>query len=70
MNRVLRNRLRSRVLVTTKAGAAFEGVLWEHDREALVLRSTVQLQPGSTPAVPVDGELMLFVADVAHMQFT
>jgi small nuclear ribonucleoprotein (snRNP)-like protein len=68
MNRVVRNRIRAKVLVTTKTGAAFEGVLWDFDRVALVLRNTVQLQAGASPAVPVDGELVVFVADVAHMQ--
>lgn len=60
---------RERLIVTLKSGAAFEGVLWEVDDRALVLRSAVALGAAERGEnLPVDGELLLFVADVAHVQ--
>jgi len=68
VRQVVKKRLHYRVIVTLKSGAAFEGVLWEQDREALVLRDT-QAIPGPNQApVPVDGELLVFVADVEYIQ--
>lgn len=67
MKRLIRNRLRHRVVVTLKSGAAFEGVLYEADSEALVLREAKQVNETRGP-VPVDGELVLFRADVDYLQ--
>lgn len=67
MNRVLRNRLRSRVIVTLKGGASFRGVLFDADSQAVVLRDVEHLgdRPGPNP---VDGELVVLTADVLYLQ--
>lgn len=67
MNHVLKQRRRDVVIVTLKSGATFRGVLYDHDNQAIVLRSTEVVVAGSQ-RTPVDGELMLFVTDVAHLQ--
>lgn len=67
MNRVLRLRLRSQVIVTLKSGSAFRGVLMESDRQALVVRNAEHLG-GPEGATPVDGEIVLMVADVLFIQ--
>jgi small nuclear ribonucleoprotein (snRNP)-like protein len=64
---VLRNRLRSHVIITLKAGQSFRGVLYDHDRDALVLRNTEHLEGQGGPT-PVDGELLVLIADVAFIQ--
>ena len=68
MNNVLKRRMRAKVLVTTKSHGSFEGVLWDVDREALVLRQAVQIGDNAKPVAAVDGELLIFVADVAYIQ--
>ena len=68
---VLNRRLRSRVLVTLKSGEAFDGVLWEADSTAYVLRNASLASPSTDPTpttTTVDGELVVLVADVAYMQ--
>ena len=67
--RVLRSRLRRRVLVTLKAGDAFDGVLVDADAQSLVLRnaSQVGVVNRGTP-VPVDGEVLVLLEDVAYLQ--
>lgn len=67
--RVLRSRLRRRVLVTLKAGDAFDGVLFDADAQSLVLRnaSQVGVVNRGTP-VPVDGEVLVILEDVAYLQ--
>lgn len=67
--RVLRSRLRRRVLVTLKTGDAFDGVLFDADGQALVLRnaSQVGVVNRGTP-VPVDGEVLVLLEDVAYLQ--
>jgi hypothetical protein len=67
MNRILRSRVRQTVIVTLKTGASFRGVLYDADREALVLRGT-QVLGGREGAAPVDGELVVLVADVDYLQ--
>ena len=67
-DRIVGNRIRSQVLVTLKSGDAFEGVLWDADRQALVLRNAQAIgERGSNPAV-VDGELVVLMADVGYVQ--
>lgn len=68
MNQVIKKRLHYRVLVTLKSGAAFDGVLWETDRQAMVLRDAQLLPGGQQSPVPVDGELLVLWADVDFMQ--
>lgn len=65
----LRKRLRSRVVVTLKSGASFEGVLYATDARTWVLRDAQALAAGDQGAnVPVDGEVMVMVADVEFCQ--
>lgn len=64
---VLASRMRERVVVTTKQGATFAGVLWQVDTRALVLREA-QVVTGSGEHSLVDGELLVLVSDVAYLQ--
>lgn len=70
MRRVLKRRVKRSVLVTTKTQDAFRGVLWDWDRDACVLRNAEQMTNATAdrPFVPVDGELVILVADVAYVQ--
>jgi small nuclear ribonucleoprotein (snRNP)-like protein len=69
MNRVLKSRIREAVLVTTKDGATFSGVLTEADSKALVLRQAEALGAASDKTnVPLDGEVIVLLADVAYLQ--
>lgn len=62
-------RLRSRVLVTLKSGATFDGVLFSADRSVWVLRNAQALGAGDNGAtVPVDGEVLIFVTDIEFAQ--
>jgi hypothetical protein len=66
---ILGDRVRSQVLLTLKTGDAFEGVLWDADRDAVVLRNAEQVDVvRSTSPRVVDGELVVLAADVAFMQ--
>lgn len=66
---VLRQRLRERLLVTMKSGETFDGVLWQEDRRAWVLRNAQALNTGrGGTTVPLDGEVILLVADIAFAQ--
>lgn len=68
-SRIFQSRLRERVLVTTKAGAAFAGVLYSEDGKALVLRDTAAVAAAEDRTdVPIDGELIVLLADVAYIQ--
>lgn len=60
---------RQTVVVTLKTGPAFSGVLWEEGPREIVLRSANGLgmaEKGDN--LPVDGELLIYVADIAYMQ--
>jgi small nuclear ribonucleoprotein (snRNP)-like protein len=66
---VLTSRFRDRVIVTTKTGEAFRGVLYSADSKALVLRQTEALGAGERSTdLPLDGELIVLLPDVAHIQ--
>jgi small nuclear ribonucleoprotein (snRNP)-like protein len=68
-SRLIRNIERSRVLVTLKTGDAFLGVLYDHDSKALTLRNCEAVGANSDKTnAPVDGELLLLLADVAFLQ--
>lgn len=68
-SRVLSSRLRERVVVTTKTGQAFAGVLFSHDAKALVLRETQAVGAGENATdLPLDGELIVLLPDVAYIQ--
>lgn len=69
MNRVIRSRLRDKILVTTKDGAAFSGVLADADTKALVLRHAEALGAADDKSnVPLDGEVIILLPDVAFIQ--
>jgi small nuclear ribonucleoprotein (snRNP)-like protein len=68
-SRVLSGRLRERVIVTTKTGDSFAGLLYSHDDKALVLRQTEALGAGERRTdLPLDGELIVLLPDVAYIQ--
>lgn len=68
-DRLLRERLCDKVVVTLKSGSAFGGVLFQVDTRAVILRDTQAL--GAAPNgdhVAVDGELILFRGDIDFLQ--
>lgn len=68
-SRVLSSRFRERVIVTTKTGDAFDGVLYSADSKALVLRSASAIGQGENKTnLPIDGELIVLLSDVAFIQ--
>lgn len=68
-SRVLNSRLRERFLVTTKDGAAFSGLLYSHDDRTLVLRNAEAIGANEDKTnVPLDGEIIVLLSDVAYMQ--
>lgn len=68
-SRVLTSRFRERVVVTTKSGESFDGILYSADDKALVLRQAAAVGAGENKAdLPLDGELIVLLADVAFMQ--
>jgi small nuclear ribonucleoprotein (snRNP)-like protein len=67
-SRVLRSHLRSRVIVTLKSGAAFDGVLVEADDRAWVLRDCTALGGSQSRPIPVDGEVIVLAQDVDYAQ--
>lgn len=70
-SRVLSSRFRERVVVTTKGGEAFAGVLFSCDNKALVLRSAAAVGAGENQTdLPLDGELIVLLPDVAYIQKT
>lgn len=67
-DRLLRRRVKDRVVVTLKTGAAFNGLLHEIDGRTLVLRNAKALTSPDARAVIVDGELIVARADVDYLQ--
>ncbi len=69
---LISRRLRSRVIVTLKSGAAFDGLLFEQDRTCWVLRNAAVLRTAadgvSNPPTVVDGELIVLLADIDFAQ--
>lgn len=68
---ILKRCLRHRVIVTLKSGAAFGGVLYEADAEAIVLKDASVLEANGTDRnpVPADGSIVILRGDVDFMQF-
>lgn len=66
MRRVLKHRVRLPIIVTLKSKAAFRGLLFDHDDQIIALRNVELLTTGAP--TPVDGELLVFVADIDTMQ--
>lgn len=68
-SRVLSSRFRERVIATTKTGASFDGILFSADKTAIVLRDASAVGEGENKSnLPLDGELILLLADVAWLQ--
>lgn len=68
-DRLLRERLCDKVVVTLKTGTAFGGLLFEVDDRVVVLRDTQALGAGHNgDHVVVDGELVLFRSDIEYLQ--
>jgi small nuclear ribonucleoprotein (snRNP)-like protein len=69
LNRIIKSRLREKFLVTTKDGASFSGILYAADDKALVLRQAEALAAAEDKSnVPLDGEVIVLLSDVAFMQ--
>lgn len=61
--------VREQVVVTLKTGESFGGVLFEHTDRDLVLRKAHGVgmaEKGEN--LPVDGELLLYLDDIAYVQ--
>lgn len=68
-SRVLTSRFRERVILTTKTGETFAGLLYSCDKSALVLRQCAAVGAGENQTdLPLDGELIVLLADVAYLQ--
>ena len=68
-SRLFRSRLHDQVLVTLKDGSAFSGVLFDEDGKAVVIRNAEAVGAGENKAnLPVDGEVLVLLADVAFIQ--
>lgn len=65
--RALEHRARRTAVVTCKSGAVFRGVLYQSDRQAVVLRNAETLAGDAT--VVVDGEALVLTADIDYIQF-
>jgi small nuclear ribonucleoprotein (snRNP)-like protein len=68
-SRVLSSRFRERVIVTLKSGDCFDGILYSADRVSLVLRNAEAVGVGEKRTnLPVDGEVIVLLADVLYIQ--
>lgn len=54
------------MIVTLKSKVSFRGLLYDHDDQVIALRNVELLTPGIP--TPVDGELLVFVADIDTVQ--
>jgi len=53
-----------------KSGDTFAGVVFDADRQSVVLREAQAVGAGQQGKnVPVDGEVLLFAEDIAYTQF-
>lgn len=66
-DRLVRQNLRSRFLVSLKSGEVFDGVLLDADETSLVLADASAVSPKGEKTA-VDGHLWLARIDVAYMQ--
>ncbi len=67
MRHLFRQRLRRQVIVTLKDGMAFAGVLFDVDKELVILRNTASIGDHGE-RVPVDGEVILERSEIAFLQ--
>ena len=70
-SKILASRLRDRVIVTCKDATIFGGLLYSHDDRALVLRHSEVVGAGDNSTnIPLDGEIIVLMADVSYIQVT
>lgn len=68
-SRVLSSRFREQVVVTTKAGDSFGGVLYSADKTSVVLRQASALGAGENKTdLPLDGEVIVFIENIDFLQ--
>ena len=68
-SRLFRSRLHDQVLVTLKDGSAFAGVLFDEDGKAVIIRNAEAVGAGENKTnLPLDGEVLVLLADVAFIQ--
>jgi hypothetical protein len=68
-DRLLRERLCDKVVITLKTGPSFSGVLFKVDDRAVILRDTQALGAAHNgDHLAVDGELVLFRTDIEYLQ--
>lgn len=67
LDRIARDHLLCRYVVTLKSGEAFDGLLRDADGHTLELVQATSLATGRDP-IPVDGSLYVARADVAYLQ--
>jgi hypothetical protein len=68
-DRLLRERLCDKVVITLKTGPSFSGVLFKVDDRAVILRDTQALGAAHNgDHLAVDGELVLFRTDIEFLQ--
>lgn len=61
--------VRDQIVVTMKTGETFSGVLWEETPREIVLRGAAGIgMADKRENLPVDGELLIFVSDIAYVQ--
>jgi small nuclear ribonucleoprotein (snRNP)-like protein len=66
MRRAYRDLVAARLIVNTKTGRTFRGLLWEDRRELLVLRDATMLE-GRADTV-VDGEVVIERGNIDFIQ--
>lgn len=68
MRHLFRQRLRKQVIATLKDGQSFAGILFDVDKELLVLRRAEMLGPGAGERTQVDGEVLILREELAFLQ--
>jgi hypothetical protein len=66
-DRVVRQHLRTKFLITTKAGMTWEAILMDADQTSLMLFDAVAIGPDGS-RTKADGQVFLPRGDVAYMQ--
>jgi len=59
--------VKRRVIVNTKSGKAFRGILWKETLDFIVLKQAELLRSGSE-VVGMDGEIVIYKTDIDFMQ--
>lgn len=69
-DRIVRSKVKKMVVVSLENGEGFRGILFDSDRESLLLRDAFALEANGSDRVPVgaDGEMLFRWAKVAYCQ--